>query len=480
MSGVEVLGVVSSIIQIADLGAQVAVKLCAFCHKVKHAEQNLQTLSKDITLTCTVLRQLGDNLQQDDQVQLYSQNAFQTAQHILQECGRIFREIESAMDKDSAATAASAPAKSQNRFLRLSRKLNYVFNEPQLSLLQTNLDRLKNTMLLMLNLIIYAGQLRKRETENSKEEQREIIKVLVVQKRDSDLKFERLAKALEGIGLKEDSAERSSQISKDAVSNSGEEKMAGISSMPSIKSESRSLPRSTDLVHLAQHPAVTDDKYPLVTQEVIQYSALIENMLRIIAEAESVLSENRHRRIQQHVFEMHEQECQHFVHDHGSQAGELCATMCDGPLFKQRSQSSFVSTEQILIEQEDVRNKHGSESATRKPRSPLLLACLECRQRHLKCDGTQPICSRCTTSQLTCVYTPSRRGYKGSTRKSRRRDYPLPKELKAVAEFADKELFESYAEQSKYGGYSGVMENDSLNVDAYMMKWTTLTVNEIS
>lgn len=41
-------------------------------------------------------------------------------------------------------------------------------------------------------------------------------------------------------------------------------------------------------------------------------------------------------------------------------------------------------------------------------RAPL--ACLECRSRHLKCNGQRPTCNRCSLSGTTCEYTRSRRG----------------------------------------------------------------------
>ncbi|KAL2270354.1 hypothetical protein VTJ83DRAFT_2538 [Remersonia thermophila] len=42
-------------------------------------------------------------------------------------------------------------------------------------------------------------------------------------------------------------------------------------------------------------------------------------------------------------------------------------------------------------------------------------ACLACRGKHLKCDGTNP-CARCIASGVECRYVPSRRGYKGPRR----------------------------------------------------------------
>ncbi|KAL1999814.1 hypothetical protein VTN02DRAFT_3954 [Thermoascus thermophilus] len=58
-------------------------------------------------------------------------------------------------------------------------------------------------------------------------------------------------------------------------------------------------------------------------------------------------------------------------------------------------------------------------SGRAKGSGPSLLACLSCRQKHLKCDGKTPVCGRCASSGLDCQYTPSRRGYKGPSKKRR-------------------------------------------------------------
>ncbi|KAJ5497564.1 hypothetical protein N7463_009551 [Penicillium fimorum] len=57
-------------------------------------------------------------------------------------------------------------------------------------------------------------------------------------------------------------------------------------------------------------------------------------------------------------------------------------------------------------------------TTTSKP-GPALLACLQCRHKHLKCDGRTPICSRCEQARSPCEYTKSRRGYKGPSKKRR-------------------------------------------------------------
>ncbi|QKX55884.1 uncharacterized protein TRUGW13939_02983 [Talaromyces rugulosus] len=312
MSGLEAVGVVSSIIQIADLGARVALKLCTFCHKVKQAEANIQNLSKDISLTCNVLRQLSDNLKQDDQIQLYSQNAFETAQEILDECGRIFRSIESAMDQDLPPFDTSFETKKSNPFLKFSRKLNVVFKEPQLNVLQTNLDSLKNTMLLMLNVIIYTGQLKNREIETSKTGQKELVEILAQQKHESDQKFERLTRAIEGVQLDD----------KNPVT---------INTVDVYDSDSPALP--TKLAELAYRPEVTADQFTLITSEIETYSALIKGILKRVQTTDALLATNRYERIKQAVLDAHARELRIFSTEYGEDGAQLFAKLCQGPLF---------------------------------------------------------------------------------------------------------------------------------------------------
>lgn len=39
-------------------------------------------------------------------------------------------------------------------------------------------------------------------------------------------------------------------------------------------------------------------------------------------------------------------------------------------------------------------------------------ACVQCRSKHLKCDGLSP-CTRCSSNSFECIYVRSRRGFKG-------------------------------------------------------------------
>ena len=58
-------------------------------------------------------------------------------------------------------------------------------------------------------------------------------------------------------------------------------------------------------------------------------------------------------------------------------------------------------------------------AAPRASRPPSLLACIACRRQHLKCNAQMPVCSRCQRKNIECVYTQSKRGFRGLRKTSR-------------------------------------------------------------
>jgi hypothetical protein len=51
-------------------------------------------------------------------------------------------------------------------------------------------------------------------------------------------------------------------------------------------------------------------------------------------------------------------------------------------------------------------------------RAAVAVACVQCRSRHLKCDGAAR-CARCVAEGISCSYVKSRRGWKGPRKSSR-------------------------------------------------------------
>lgn len=194
MSGLEVVGVVASILQIADLGAKISVKLCSFYRTVKDANHSMQSLSSDVSLTCSILQELGKVLEKDEQTKLCSQQAFHTAQGVLAECKTVFEGIDNAMEKQEQDGT-------KNMFLRGARKITVAFVGPNLDLLKCNLERLKSTMLLMLNVILYAEQLRQRTDTMPINDNQDMLVALLEEKRANDAKFKQLTEKIKAMNI---------------------------------------------------------------------------------------------------------------------------------------------------------------------------------------------------------------------------------------------------------------------------------------
>ncbi|RYC64125.1 hypothetical protein CHU98_g2065 [Xylaria longipes] len=62
-----------------------------------------------------------------------------------------------------------------------------------------------------------------------------------------------------------------------------------------------------------------------------------------------------------------------------------------------------------------------STAAAKTLGSRVSVACLPCRNRHVRCDARQPICMRCSSEGRTCQYVKSRRGGLTRTRLAERR-----------------------------------------------------------
>lgn len=56
---------VASIIQIADIGFRLSIKLFSFAESVANADQAIISTSKDVSLTSSVLKEVGEVLKKD-------------------------------------------------------------------------------------------------------------------------------------------------------------------------------------------------------------------------------------------------------------------------------------------------------------------------------------------------------------------------------------------------------------------------------
>lgn len=157
------LGIIASVVQIADVGLRLSIKLYTFGEIVASADRSVISISKDVSLTSGVLKELGQILDSDRETRTFSANAVQTADGIVKECLGVFQEMESMLVKKlpilaQGDTGDGKSGQRANKATVMLERLKWGYLQPKLQLLRSNLDRLKSTLLLMLNVITYARQ----------------------------------------------------------------------------------------------------------------------------------------------------------------------------------------------------------------------------------------------------------------------------------------------------------------------------------
>lgn len=152
MSGLEILGVPASVVQIADLGARLSVKLFVFSRKIKSADKSIDTISQDIAATGAVLQQFGKELSKDENAQLCSKEAISTTQSLVDGCRKVFAELDDALDGRVSNNSVVTSWR---------QRLKFPFLEAQIELLRSNLERLKSSLLVLLNVLIFAAQVKR-------------------------------------------------------------------------------------------------------------------------------------------------------------------------------------------------------------------------------------------------------------------------------------------------------------------------------
>ena len=312
MSGLEAIGVAASIIQVADLGTKLSVKLFSFYRQVKNANESIQLLSNEVALMSAILRELGDNLKEEESSKLCSDEAFKTLNRVLDQCRDVLGQIQ-------RAVAPRDNPRQLSRFQQVSGKFRLVLLEPSLDPLKVNLERLKSTMLLLLNVIMYAGQIRRLVgnlifclvcyllTKDSNkvptllQEQRDLIESLLKEKRDGDQKPSFSA---ELFTLSDSSTtcavQTDNQPTRQLELNQDNQQTLSSNSTISIQQQ------------VTADTSADDDNPP----DLKDYNLLIKKMIREIDLCRCKLEEKRHSRIRSGVLNIHSGEIVRFQLEH--------------------------------------------------------------------------------------------------------------------------------------------------------------------
>ncbi|CAG8379372.1 unnamed protein product [Penicillium salamii] len=293
MSGLEVVGVVASIVQLADFGARVAVQLHSFYHRVKKADINIQRLSTDVSLTSSVLKQLGDILRDAEQQKICSTEAVSMANQIVRECEQIFQQMESTLKKGVDLK------KGKILKVGLSQKVDYAFSESEVSILQTQLDRLKATMLLLLHVMSYASQARQRESQTVRQEQKDFIKIL-----------------LQEIDIIEQHLKQSTTLTQCCVRNISDQQSSDTPATRSIGSDSY-------LGQLTEKASCLPNNEK-ISRPIGRYFLLVQSLLKRVDESKLGLDGGQRRRVRQGILSVQSQEQERIRSKHGDFGDRIC------------------------------------------------------------------------------------------------------------------------------------------------------------
>lgn len=303
MSGVEILGIAAGVLQIAELGGRLSVKLYTFGRKIKNADKNIDSISQEIAATGAVLQQLGNTLKKDDQRKLCSDEALTTARKLVADCYKVFSELEDSLDGRSSSSKLVSNWK---------HRLKYPFLEPQIDLLLSNLERLKSSLLVMLNVLVLAGQIKRymgirkfpqssllieqsQETLPILREQRTLIEVLVEDSATSNAKFDQLMKKLEGLNMcdlteKQDNSRR--VILQQINFNAGNLNHKVASKLTELK------PSTNACNKLPQHRL----------EEIIDHSCLVSEIVQKIKTAQGKINLELRKNLHERVLDVHWEE----------------------------------------------------------------------------------------------------------------------------------------------------------------------------
>lgn len=149
----EAIGAIASIIGVAGAGAKLSIVLFEFASTVGSAGQEVKQIGIEISLFCSVLKQLQSTLNKAKAYR-YSLTAIETTAEILDQCQEIFSEIETIVTNLSVGNRGNErSAESTRRFIN---SVKWTFKKSKVQLLRTTLESCKVTLHIMLSTLEFA------------------------------------------------------------------------------------------------------------------------------------------------------------------------------------------------------------------------------------------------------------------------------------------------------------------------------------
>lgn len=196
----ELLGLVTSVIQVAGAGNQLSKTLVDYVDGVATVDRRIKDIATEIKMTRIMIEGLGDVFKHDQTASLVSKKAVWTANDTITECSVLFAQINATLKKSKKNTLG---------------RLTLPFRDTKLELWHSHVDKLKSTLQLLMQVLTHAYQAAARKLDRAAEERqhKEIRKPL--EKKDESTKKH-------GELLRRDSASKSSTLVDDGQAGSAE------------------------------------------------------------------------------------------------------------------------------------------------------------------------------------------------------------------------------------------------------------------
>jgi hypothetical protein len=135
------LSVTASVLGVASAGIKLATTLYAFSSSALKAEQSIRVIADNVSLTSSVLGELGFLLRTDSADRLVSVSALETTDRTVKGCEECFEELDGAVGK--LFTKGKGKGNENEIGMSVWNRLKWPLIEPRMRLLQANLERLK-------------------------------------------------------------------------------------------------------------------------------------------------------------------------------------------------------------------------------------------------------------------------------------------------------------------------------------------------
>lgn len=150
----------ASVIGVASAGLRLSASLYRYTETVINADKSIKDIARDLSTTSSLIRELGALLQ-NDRREMRCEAALTAANDALHGCDEVFKGIQKMLDQNIDLSEKGSSTMSKLK------KLKWPLLEPRMQNLQSRLERLKNTLVLVLSVINYSRDAREQTREHA-------------------------------------------------------------------------------------------------------------------------------------------------------------------------------------------------------------------------------------------------------------------------------------------------------------------------